>query len=111
MKDINEELIKELDDNIGDLLPALNFEKQKPESKDKISKEYNALIEKMQEGLNKRAQPVKENLTATETAIERRKKLIADQQEAENEEDEEPKARKRDQKLMDKRAIAMERDV
>lgn len=48
MKEINEELVKELDDDIGDVMNLLKFENKKslPDAnKDKVSLGYNVLME------------------------------------------------------------------
>jgi len=67
VKEINTELIKEIDADFGDIVKGLNFEKVKPKGdKDALTKEYAALTELVQAGMGRTAAPVKTHMSEHE---------------------------------------------
>mgnify|MGYP006109550723 CR=1 FL=1 len=64
VKEINEELVKELDEDIGDVMNLLKFENKKnlPDmNKDKVTTGYNELMEQVRGSMGTKAMPVIEN--------------------------------------------------
>lgn len=112
MKEINDELKNELDNEFGDLLGLLDFKKKKlyeePIKKKADPTSYEEIAHSLKASV--RIAPVKQEsqMTEHEQAVMRRKKLL-EAHEAEGEKVEE--GRKRDQKALSKREQAIERHV
>lgn len=79
MKEINEELVKELDDDIGDVMNLLKFENKKnlPDmNKDKVTMGYNDLMEQVRGSMGTKAMPVIENQSSLDQAKEAKRRLL-----------------------------------